>query len=100
MPLPHAPTSADTLPGAQRDRTTMPGHWLLARMGKRGLRPGGRELTRQMLTARDIHSRDDVVAVAPGLDLTARLALHHTPAPYTGIERNVPTRGRLPWRRC
>ena len=29
------------------DTTKMPGHWLLARLGKRVLRPGGRELTRQ-----------------------------------------------------
>jgi hypothetical protein len=27
----------------------MPGHWLLARMGKRVLRPGGLELTQQLL---------------------------------------------------
>ena len=27
----------------------MPGHWVLARLGKRVLRPGGMELTRRML---------------------------------------------------
>ena len=27
----------------------MPGHWVLARMGKRVLRPGGLELTRRLL---------------------------------------------------
>ncbi|MFP4173650.1 MAG: SAM-dependent methyltransferase, partial [Candidatus Hydrogenedentota bacterium] len=29
----------------------MPGHWVLAQMGKRVLRPGGMELTRAMLEA-------------------------------------------------
>ena len=30
--------------GEKLDTTKMPGHWLLARLGKRVLRPGGREL--------------------------------------------------------
>ena len=37
------------------DTTKMPGHWLLARLGKRVLRPGGRELTRQMLDSINIY---------------------------------------------
>ena len=34
---------------SETDYDKMPGHWLMARMGKRVLRPGGRELTEVML---------------------------------------------------
>lgn len=66
----------------------MPGHWLLARLGKRVLRPGGLELTRRMLDALDIQHPDRVVEFAPGLGATARITLGHRPASYTGIERD------------
>ena len=66
-------------PGAGLQLSRMPGHWLLARMGKRVLRPGGVELTRQMLDALDIGASDDVVEFAPGLGLTARAALEREP---------------------
>ena len=51
----------------------LPGHWLLAKMGKRVLRPGGLQLTNQLLTALDIQPTDEVVEFAPGLGVTARL---------------------------
>jgi ubiquinone/menaquinone biosynthesis C-methylase UbiE len=57
-------------------------------MGKRVLRPGGLELTRQMLAALAIQSTDDVVEFAPGLGMTALRTLQHNPASYTGIERD------------
>lgn len=66
----------------------MPGHWLLASMGKRVLRPGGLELTRWLLETLDITSNDDVVEFAPGLGVTARLALARKPRSYTAIERD------------
>jgi SAM-dependent methyltransferase len=66
----------------------MPGHWLLARMGKRVLRPGGLELTRQLLADLAIGERDGVVEVAPGLGVTARLTLARRPNSYTAIERD------------
>ena len=43
------------------------GHWVLAKLGKRVLRPGGLELTRKMLSALSIGEEDDVVEFAPGL---------------------------------
>jgi len=64
----------------------MPGHWLLARMGKRVLRPGGIGLTRKMLSGLNITTSDNVVEFAPGLGVTARLTLAKKPASYTGIE--------------
>jgi hypothetical protein len=66
----------------------MPGHWLLAKMGKRVLRPGGLELTRVMLEKLKIQPRDAVVEFAPGLGVTARLTLERQPASYTAIERD------------
>ena len=74
--------------GEKLDTTKMPGHWLLARLGKRVLRPGGRELTRQMLNGLCIKSSDDVVEFAPGLGFTAQLALEQKPAAYTAVERD------------
>jgi SAM-dependent methyltransferase len=66
----------------------MPGHWLLARMGKRILRPGGRELTAKLLDLLDIQTDDDVVEFAPGLGYTARLTLGRRPASYIAVERD------------
>jgi len=76
------------LPGAHLEVGRMPGHWLLARVGKRVLRPGGLELTRKMLEGLAISSRDHVVELAPGLGATARLVLARGPASYVGIERD------------
>lgn len=64
------------------------GHWLLARMGKRVLRPGGRELTQRLLARLAITQSDDVVEFAPGLGVTARLTLACRPASYTAVERD------------
>ena len=74
--------------GEKLDPTKMPGHWLLARLGKRVLRPGGQELTRQMLNGLCIKSSDDVVEFAPGLGFTTQLTLNQKPASYTAVERD------------
>jgi hypothetical protein len=63
------------------------GHWILARAGKRVLRPGGLDLTRRMLDALAIHPQDRVVEFAPGLGVTARIVLQHHPLAYWGVER-------------
>lgn len=76
------------LPGENLQTHKMPGHWLLTRLGKTVLRPGGLELTRQLLDALDIGPNDEVVEFAPGLGATARLALDRNPASYTAIERD------------
>ena len=49
----------ETLPGEGLDYSRMPGHWLPAQIGKRVLRPGGLELTQDMLTRLDIQSSDE-----------------------------------------
>ncbi|MFI1538571.1 class I SAM-dependent methyltransferase [Streptomyces anandii] len=66
----------------------MPGHWLLARLGKRVLRPGGVELTRWMLDALRVGPGDRVVELAGGLGATARLTLARGPAAYTAVDRD------------
>ncbi|HVU27188.1 MAG TPA: methyltransferase domain-containing protein [Verrucomicrobiae bacterium] len=66
----------------------MPGHWLLASLGKRVLRPGGLELTRIMLDRLDIQSHDSVIEFAPGMGITARMTLNRKPLTYTAVERD------------
>ncbi|WP_026919092.1 class I SAM-dependent methyltransferase [Gordonia shandongensis] len=77
--------SHGSLPLAGRRDDDMPGHWLLARMGKRVLRPGGLELTENLLRDADLHDAD-VVELAPGLGKTARAILDHRPRSYIGVE--------------
>jgi hypothetical protein len=76
------------LPGDNLDIDKMPGHWVLAQIGKRVLRPGGLELTRRMLDVLKIGPSDHVVEFAPGLGITAKMALTANPASYTAIERD------------
>jgi len=66
----------------------MPIYMLLARLGKRTLRPGGMELTRQMLELLDVQPSDEVVEFAPGVGATAQLILSRAPAQYTAIDRD------------
>lgn len=75
-------------PGGGLKTEKMPGHWVLARMGKRVLRPGGMELTRRMLASLGVGGRDDVVEFAPGMGVTARLTLALAPRSYTAVERD------------
>ncbi|MEM1206928.1 MAG: class I SAM-dependent methyltransferase [Acidobacteriota bacterium] len=82
------PNTAAHLPGDHLDIAKMPGHWFLARMGKRVLRPGGRALTDFLLAELSIGRGDAVVEMAPGLGVTTRLALAAGPSSYTVVERD------------
>ncbi|MGX1809333.1 class I SAM-dependent methyltransferase [Nocardia sp. NPDC055321] len=73
------------LPFDERDSAHIPGHWLLARLGKRILRPGGKAMTERMLDAAALRGAE-VVELAPGLGKTAALILEHGPASYRGVE--------------
>jgi len=81
----------------------MPGHWLLARLGERVLRPGGLEPTAWMLGwmlgPLGVGPEDDVVELAPGLGVTARRTLAHGPASDAEVERDEGWAGaaRLAW---
>jgi SAM-dependent methyltransferase len=68
------------------DIDKMQGHWILAKMGKKVLRPGGKELTVKLLENLNITQNDAVVEFAPGLGYTAEIVLHNNPKSYTGVE--------------
>ncbi len=64
------------------------GHWLLAKLGKRVLRPGGRELTQELMAGMEIDGQDDVVEFAPGMGYTAAGLIGRNPRTYTGVDIN------------
>lgn len=64
------------------------GHWILAKMGKRVLRPGGKELTLKMIQALNINSNDVVAEFAPGLGFTTTITLQKKPKSFFAIEQN------------
>ncbi|MCZ2222694.1 MAG: methyltransferase domain-containing protein [Chitinophagales bacterium] len=74
---------------------TEQGHWLLAKMGKKVLRPGGRELTLKLVDELNISHEDNIVEFAPGMGFTASLLLDKKPKYYTGIELNEEAAGLL-----
>src|SRR5688500_20286677 len=76
-------------PGEGLKTAKMPGRWVLARLGKRVLRPGGMELTRRMLSALRIERNDRVVEFAPGMGVTAQITLALAPESYTAVDRNA-----------
>ncbi len=82
------------LPGPRVATERIPGHWLLTRLGKRVLRPGGLFATRWLLDRSGLGIDDDVVEFAPGLGVTAALALDRRPRTYCGVERD-PVAARL-----
>lgn len=62
------------------------GHWILAKMGKKVLRPGGKELTQKLIDGLNISSKSEVVEFAPGLGYTASIVAEKSPKTYTGVE--------------
>ena len=64
------------------------GHWLLAKMGKKVLRPGGKDLTLKLIKGLSITSDDRVIEFAPGIGYTALKVLEKHPKSYTGVELN------------
>jgi hemerythrin-like domain-containing protein/SAM-dependent methyltransferase len=85
---PAASGGESTLPGANLQTHKMPGHWLLARLGKKVLRPGGLELTRKLLDELKVGPGDAVVEFAPGMGATAQMTLEKNPASYVAVERD------------
>lgn len=77
------------MPAAGLPSDRMPGHWLLARLGKRVLRPGGRELTGCLVDDLRISPADDVVEIAPGLGTTTQLVLGRNPNSYVAVDRDA-----------
>lgn len=67
---------------------TEQGHWILAKMGKKVLRPGGKELSLKLIDELAITSQDTIVEFAPGIGFTASFILNKNPKAYIGIELN------------
>jgi SAM-dependent methyltransferase len=86
-PSPAPGGSNPALPSAGRPDLDVAGHWLLARLGKRVLRPGGAGLTKTLLSRADVAGAD-VVELAPGLGRTARDILARRPRSYVGVDRD------------
>ena len=88
MSDPAAPQSGPSgLPRAGRRTQDVAGHWVLARLGKRVLRPGGRRLSHQLLLDVDPEARD-VVEFAPGIGRTAAEIVALAPLSYIGVEED------------
>ena len=66
----------------------MQGHWLLAKLGKRILRPGGRALTAKLLEQAKPTADDDIVELGPGVGATAEVLLRANPRSYRGVDPN------------
>ena len=84
----------EPLPLSGRDDEHVPGHWLLARLGKRVLRPGGVELTRTLLVRAAVADAD-VLELAPGLGRTAAEILARGPRSYLGAEADPDAANRV-----
>jgi len=89
------PTPAGHRSTANQHLNAEQGHWLLAKMGKKVLRPGGKELTLGLLEKLQVSTSDDVVEFAPGLGFTAAITLGKNPRSYTGVELNEEAAGIL-----
>lgn len=74
-------------PGAGMAIEKMPLHWLLARLGKTVMRPGGGAVSDVMLTNLQIGQTDDVVDLAPGLGTTVQRVQALNPASFRGLDR-------------
>ena len=87
---PSSSTSASQQRGTRQGPETsrMQGHWLLAMLGKRVLRPGGIGLTRRLLEAAGPTSADRVIQQGPGVGRTAEVLLASRPASYKGVDPN------------
>lgn len=82
-------------PGGGVDDARVPAHWLMARLGKRVLRPGGIETTRWLLDEAEIGRGDDVIELAPGMGATARLVMERRPKSYVGVDRDAAAAERV-----
>ncbi len=73
----------------------MQGHWLLARLGKRVLRPGGMGLTRRLLAAAAPEPGERIVELGPGVGRTAELLLASRPSTYRAVDPNPEGRDQM-----
>lgn len=82
--LQEVPKGARTTPEESR----MMGHWLLAKIGKTVLRPGGIEMTNALLDHAHVREAESIVEFGPGVGRTATLLLAAGPRHYTAVDPN------------
>lgn len=92
-----APVGKETIEIRERkpEEYRLQGHTLLAKMGKRVLRPGGLELTKRLIEHSKPTADDRIVEFGPGLGSTAELLLAAGPNRYFGIDPSSPDVGKL-----
>ena len=92
-----SPAAPLPVPGEHLNPATMPAHWLLAKLGKKVMRPGGSALSDVLLAGLGIGPDDDVVDLAPALGDTVRRVEAAGPASFRGVERiALVVHGRTP----
>lgn len=71
------------------------GFWVLSQLGKKVLRPGGKELTEKIIDFLHIQNKDSLVEFAPGKGFTTQLLLDKNPNDYYGIDIDSATIAEL-----
>lgn len=84
--VPSTPTASPKGSRSGPEEQRLQGHWLLAKMGKRVLRPGGMEMTRRILGQAKPTAADRIVEFGPGVGKTAELLLAVHPSKYWGVD--------------
>ncbi len=82
-----------SLPQERIDR--LPAYLVMSGLGKRVLRPGGRELTRWLLERACLRPSDRIVELAPGTGITAEMVVAAQPESYTGVDRDAEMAARV-----
>lgn len=77
------------------DFDRVPAFVMLFHLGKKTMRPGGMELTHQMLDRLGIGHDDKVIELAPGPGATTRLVLKHSPESYIAVERDETSKQKV-----
>ena len=80
--------NTSSLPQSDRSTSTAAGYWVLARAGKRVLRPGGLKLTKRMLSAANMQGKK-IVEFAPGLGPAAVARVEAIVKPHGGTVINA-----------
>nr|WP_286979996.1 class I SAM-dependent methyltransferase [Corynebacterium sp. UBA5992] len=81
-------TAQPRIPAAEQSAARAGGHWILARLGKKVLRPGGRETTEFLLDNVPLQG-STVIEFAPGLGVTAKEILSRRPSRYIGVDEDA-----------
>lgn len=76
----------DHFKNKELDYKTAPAHWVMAKMGKTVLRPGGLQATDWLIEHGDITDKD-IVEIAPGLGITASRLIQKNPQSYAAVDR-------------